>query len=101
LERIQRGELYTLGKHYIGANVSMETTPLTRLTTNLFVNLADPSALFQLVFNFDWRQDLTMFGGFNFPMGARGSEFGGPPSGTPGVYYASGNAAFLQLAYFF
>ena len=101
LDRIQRGELYTLGKHYIGASMSLETTPLTLLNTNLFINTADPSALFQLIFNVDWRQDLTLFGGFSFPMGARGSEFGGIPSGTPGVYFSGGDAVFLQLAYFF
>jgi hypothetical protein len=101
LQRIQRGELFTLGKHYIGANLSIETTPLTLLSTNLFVNTADPSALFQVVFNMDWRQDVTIFGGFSFPMGAKGSEFGGIPTNTPGVYYNSGNAVFLQLAYFF
>ncbi|WP_455209915.1 hypothetical protein [Kaarinaea lacus] len=101
LERIQRGELYTLGKHYIGANISLETTPLTLLSTNLFVNIADPSALLQVVYNFDWRQNLTMFSGLSLPMGAAGSEFGGIPTGTADVYYSSGNAVFLQLAYFF
>jgi hypothetical protein len=101
LDRIQRGELYTLGKHYIGASINLETSPLSLLNSNLFINVADPSALFQLIFNVDWRQDLTMFGGFSFPMGARGSEFGGIPSGTPGVYFSGGDAVFLQLAYFF
>ncbi len=101
LERIMRGELYTLGKHYVGANVSIETTPLTLFSTNLFMNAADPSALLQLVYNIDWRQDLTIFAGFSIPMGVRGSEFGGIPTSTAGVYYANGNTAFLQLAYFF
>jgi hypothetical protein len=34
-------------------------------------------------------------------MGARGTEFGGIPTGAPQVFYSSGNALFLQLAYFF
>lgn len=101
VDRIQRGELYTLGKHYLGASVSLETTPLTLLNTNLFVNAADPSALLQLVYNVDWHQDLTVFAGFSVPMGSDGSEFGGIPSGTPGVYFSSGNAVFAQLAYYF
>jgi hypothetical protein len=101
LQRIQRGEIYTLGKHYIGASMSIETTPLTLLTANAFVNVADPSALLQLVYNIDWRQDLTLFAGFSVPMGTRGTEFGGIPTGAPQVYYSSGNALFLQLAYFF
>lgn len=101
LQRIQRGEIYTLGKHYIGASMSIETTPLTLLTANVFVNVADPSALLQLVYNIDWRQDLTLFAGFSVPMGTRGTEFGGIPTGAPQVYYSSGNALFLQLAYFF
>ena len=101
LQRIARGELYTLGKHYLGANIGIETTALTMLTTNLFVNMADPSALLQVIFNVDWRQNLTLLSGLSFPMGARGSEFGGIPSTAPGVYYQNGNSVFAQLAYFF
>ena len=101
LERIQRGELFTLGKHYIGASLSLETTPLTLLSTNMFVNAADPSALFQLVYNIDWQQNMTLFAGLSFPMGPRGSEFGGIPTGDTNVYYKAGNSVFLQLAYFF
>ncbi len=101
LEKIQRGELYTLGKHYIGASLSVETTPLSMLTGNLFINTADPSALVQLIYNLEWRQDLTAFGGFSVPVGENGSEFGGIPTETDGVYFSSGAALFAQLAYFF
>ena len=45
IRRLERGELYTLGKHYAGASATIELTPLFLLTPSLFVNLGDPSAL--------------------------------------------------------
>ena len=50
--------MFTIGRNYAAASVTVEATPLFRLTPNLFVNLDDPSALAQLVADYDLSQDL-------------------------------------------
>jgi len=101
LKRLARGELYNLGRHYLGASVTVEVTPLFNLTPNIFVNLIDPSALAQLVFSYDWKQDVRILGALNFPIGPNGSEYGGIDSTQPGLYISTGPSLFAQLAWYF
>ena len=101
LKRLARGELYNLGRHYLGASVTIEVTPLFNFTPNIFVNLTDPSALAQLVFSYDWKQDVQLLGALNFPIGPNGSEYGGLDSTQPGLYVSTGASLFVQLAWYF
>lgn len=101
LKRLARGELFNLGRHYLGTSVSFEMTPLFVLTPNIFINLTDPSALAQLVVSYDWKQDLQVLGALNFPVGPNGSEYGGIDSGQPGLYLSTGPSLFAQLAWYF
>ena len=101
VRRIARGELFTLGRHYLAASASIEVTPLWLLTPNLFVNLSDGSALIQGVVQHDLRQDIVLLGAVNIPIGADGTEFGGIPSEEPGKFLSSGLGIFLQLAAYF
>jgi hypothetical protein len=101
LERIARGELFTLGRHYLAASAMIEITPLFLLTPNLFTNLADPSALLQVVTQNDLMEDLVLLGALNVPVGPPGSEFGGIESGIPGLYLSSGPSVFVQLNWYF
>jgi hypothetical protein len=101
LERIARGELFTLGQHYIAASAMFEITPLFRLTPNLFTNVADPSALFQVVTQNDLEENLVLLGALNIPVGPDGSEFGGIGSETPGLYLSNGPGIFVQLNWYF
>jgi len=101
LKRLARGEIFNLGRHYLGASVSFEMTPLLMLTPNIFINLTDPSALAQLVVSYDWKQDLQVLGALNFPIGPNGSEYGGIDSGQPGLYLSTGPSLFAQLAWYF
>ena len=101
LKRLARGELYNLGRHYLGASVTVEVTPLFNFTPNIFVNLTDPSALAQLVFSYDWKQDVLILGAVNFPIGPNGSEYGGIDSTQDGLYVSTGPSLFAQLAWYF
>ena len=87
--------------HYLGASVTVEVTPLFNFTPNVFINLTDPSALAQLVFTYDWKQDIQLLGAFNFPIGPNGSEYGGIESTQPGLYVSTGPSLFAQLAWYF
>lgn len=100
LARLARGELFTLGRNYIALSAMFEMTPLFLLTPNVFVNLGDPSALFQVVFQNDLHENLLLRSSINLPVGADGTEFGGLPTEIPGVYLSSGASVFAQIAWY-
>lgn len=89
--RLQRGELFTLGRHYLAASLLVELTPLLQLTPTLFANLGDDSALAQLALRWDLSQDWQLLGALNLPLGPDDTEYG----------LADGPALFAQLAWYF
>ncbi len=101
LRRLERGELFTLARHYVAASAMVEMTPLLMLTPNLFVNLEDPSALAQLVVQYDWKQNLLVLAAVNLPVGPDGSEYGGIEAPADGLYFSAGPSVFAQLAWYF
>jgi hypothetical protein len=101
LTRLARGEMYTIGRRYAAGSMTIELTPLFRLTPNLFVNLDDPSALAQVVADYDWRQNLRLLAALNVPLGPHGSEYGGIGSPVEDRYLSTGAGLFAQLAWYF
>ncbi len=101
LQRLARGELFTLGRHYVVASTLMELHPLFHLTPNVFVNLSDGSALVQIVTQNDLKQDLVLLGAVGLPVGPSGTEFGGIETDVPGLYLSRGPSLFLQLNWYF
>ena len=100
LERLARGETFTLGRHYFAGSVLIEMTPLWTLTPTLLANIGDPSALLQLVTSRSLSDNVTVLGSLNVPVGPGGSEFGGIESGD-GLYLSTGPGVFAQLAWYF
>ena len=100
LKRISRGELFNLGRQYIALSAMIELTPLFLLTPNVFVNVADPSALVQVVFQNDLRENLLLWSAINVPIGANGTEFGGAATEIPGIYLSAGPSASVQLVWY-
>jgi hypothetical protein len=101
LQRLARGELYTLARHYLAASASVEVSPLLVVSPNLFINMQDPSALLQLVARYDWQPDLQLTGSMTLPVGSGGTEFGGIPSPVPQRTFSTGVGVFVQLARYF
>ena len=101
VQRIARGELFGLGRHYLAGSVMIEVSPLWVVTPVLLANLEDPSALLQLVSNVSLGDNLTLLGSVSVPVGASGSEFGGIETPVPGRYLSSDGGIFLQLAGYF
>jgi hypothetical protein len=99
-KRIARGELFNLGRHYLALSAMIEVTPLFLLTPTVFVNLTDPSALVQVVFQNDLRENLLLWSAVNLPIGADGSEFGGAASGIPELTFSSGPSVSVQLVWY-
>ena len=101
LARLGRGELFSLGRHYIAGSVLVEVTPLWTVTPVVLANVGDPSALLQLVTNYSLSDNMTLLGSINLPLGPKGSEFGGIPAGLPDRYLSGGPGLFAQIAWYF
>ena len=101
LVRLARGELFTIGRHYVAGSAIVEMTPLWTLTPTVFANISDPSALLQVVTNYSLSDNMTLLGSVNLPVGANGTEFGGIESGIPGRYLSTGAGVFAQFAWYF
>ena len=101
LTRVERGELFALGRNYLAGSVMIEMTPLWGLTPMLLWNVEDPSALLQLVSNYSLGDNLTLLGSLGVPLGGNGTEFGGIEAPVPGRYLSSDGGLFVQLAGYF
>jgi hypothetical protein len=101
LQRLARGQTFSLGRHYIAGGLNIELTPLWMLTPNVFANIGDGSTLFQLVTRNNLGENMEFLGAINLPLGPDGSEYGGIPSGTDGLFLSSNVSIFVQFGWYF
>ena len=101
VDRVTRGELFSIGRHYLAGSVMIEMTPLWTLTPTVLANVSDPSGLFQLVTNYSVSDNMTLLASINVPLGPNGTEFGGIDAGQPDRYLAGGAGLFAQFAWYF
>ena len=101
VQRLLRGELFTLAQNYLAASATIELSPLWLFTPNVFANLDDNSVMLQLLSQHDLQQDLQLMLALNLPFGSDGSEFGGIESGVPDRPLSVGASVFMQLAWYF
>ena len=100
-ERLARGEVHNIGRHYLGISALVELTPLLQVTPTAFVNVEDRSALLQLSVRSDVSEETLLLGSINVPVGPSGTEFGGPESGVENKFLARGPSLFLQISNYF
>ncbi len=100
-DRLERGESFALGRHYLAGSILAELTPLWTVSPLLLLNVQDPSALLQLTTQYSVADNVTVLGSLSIPIGPSGSEFGGPGSGVPGQFQASDAGVFAQIAWYF
>lgn len=101
LDRLTRGQSFTLGRHYLAGSLSVEMTPLWTVSPLLLANLVDPSALLQLTSSYSLSDNLALLGSVNVPVGADGTEYGGIGTGMPGRYLSISLGVFAQIAWYF
>lgn len=87
--------------NYLAGSLMIELSPLWMVTPTLIGNVDDPSALLQLVTQYSLGDNMTFLGSVNIPLGANGTEFGGPESGVPGRFLSYDAGVFAQLAWYF
>lgn len=101
VDRLRRGELYTIGRMYLAGGLQVEAHPLCNLYFSVIVNADDPSAVFQPRVVWDAAPNVQLTAGANLYAGATGSEFGGievAGSNLPFRYPAN---VYLWLSRFF
>ena len=101
LQRLARGQSFTIGRHYLAGGMTIEMTPLWILAPNFFTNLEDGSALVQIVTRNNLSEDMEFIGALNIPLGPDGSGYGGIALDTPGVFLSTDLSLFAQLAWYF
>jgi len=101
LQRLARGQTFTIGRQYLAGGMTIEMTPLWILTPNFFANLEDGSALLQIVTRNNLSEDMEFVGALNIPLGPDGSEYGGIALDMPGVFLSTDLSLFAQLAWYF
>jgi hypothetical protein len=101
LQRVRRGELYTLGKHYLAVSATVELTPLWLITPGLFHSLSDHSSIFQLLSRHDLLQNMQLLIAVDIPFGSAGTEYGGIETGIENLTLKSDYRFSLQLGWYF
>ena len=102
--RLNRGELFVLGKHYLSAEIQLELHPLFKVFLGGINNMHDPSGILQpravwnLAQNLELKMGANIFYGDN---GDPGSEFGGFIVPETNISSRSPNSAYLWLNYYF
>jgi len=101
VERIDRGELFVLGKNYLNGRIQIELHPLLNLYLSAINNVKDPSGMLQPWVVFSMDQNSTLLLGANIFYGRKGSEYGGFLLPGTGFYTnAAANAYLLFTCYF-
>jgi hypothetical protein len=101
VERIVRGEIFTLGRAYLSASVRVELHPLFNVIFTSINNITDPSGIIQPYGVWDITQDLQLTAGGTLPWGGSGTEFGGFPIPETGFISKPPYGVFLWLTRYF
>ena len=101
VERIVRGEIFTLGRAYLSGSVRIELHPLFNLILTSINNIADPSGILQPYGVWDITQNLQLTCGATIPWGDSGTEYGGFPIPGSGFISSPPVSAYLWLTRYF
>ena len=100
IERIGRGELFNLMRHYLALGTSFRWHFLLDQSLALIANLRDGSFALQAALVYDASEASRLQVGVTMPFGKRGDEFGGVTVGE-GLTVGGGGQGFLRFVYFF
>ena len=101
MERIARGELFTLGRLYLGGHLRVEMHPLVNVMVTLLGNLEDSSGLGQPRVVWEPSQNIQVTAGASVSWGGTDTEWGGfRLPGYPAVIRAP-DRAFIWITRYF
>jgi len=101
LDRVARGELFSLGRAYLDAELKVELHPLFNALCTAILNLHDASGVLQPRGVWDVTQSSQVIFGANLSFGAQDTEYGGFP--LPGLPWqsASPDTAYILYTWYF
>jgi len=99
--RIERGELYTVGRTYISGRIRVELHPLFNIFVTVIENAADPSGVLQPRAVWDIAEDVQITFGGALYHGRRGTEYGGIDIPGTNLRDQPPDEVFLWVSYFF
>ncbi|MCB0353796.1 MAG: hypothetical protein KDD64_09735 [Bdellovibrionales bacterium] len=100
LTRLDRGEIFVLGRDLVSLGGRLEISPLWSLFVNQILSVNDGSQIHQTRAEYNLAQDMLLLIGATIPFGGNGTEFGGY-SIQPGIDFAPASQLYLRLSYFF
>lgn len=103
LERLKRGELYTIGRYYLAGQVQIELHPLVKLDTMAIINVYDISGVLQPQVLWDVTSAFQLIVGAQGNWGSGDSEYGGYDVAAAGstIRIAPADRLFFWLTYYF
>ncbi|MBU1698330.1 MAG: hypothetical protein KKD21_15025 [Proteobacteria bacterium] len=101
MERIDRGELFALGKNYLSGQIQMELHPLLNIYLSVISNVRDPSAIIQPRAIFSVTQNSNLHFGANIFYGKKDSEYGGFLIPGTNYYTNAATSAYVRFTYYF
>ncbi len=101
MKRLDRGELFTLGRYYLGGHIRMEVHPLVNIFLTVINNMDDPSGILQPRVAWDVTQNLQFTCGGNIFYGGRDTEYGGFTISPGDIPIKTPDSAYMWLSYYF
>jgi hypothetical protein len=101
VERLDRGELFTLGRYYIGGHIRVELHPLVNIFLSTINNVEDPSGILQPRLTWDIMQDLQFTFGGNMFYGSDETEYGGFRMPSTDKLIKTPDNFYIWIAYYF
>lgn len=102
VNRLGRGDVFVLGKNYVGTTLQYEATPLVNIYLTSIVNIEDPSAILQPRVVWDVAQWAKLTFGGSVMCGAPETEFGGfRTKSSPQALYADADSVFVWFDVYF
>lgn len=98
-QRLSRGELFNLNKHYAAVGMSYEWHPLINHSLTVIGNLSDSSLLAQMQLSYTPGDSQSLQFGWLEPLGGQGDEFGGIPV-APGLTTGGASRGYLRWVFY-
>ena len=101
--RLDRGELFSLGRAYGAGQLQIELHPLVHTYWTVIVNLCDPSGILQPQLLWDMTENTQLIAGANLYWGADDTEYGGFYTTVAGtrIKVVPADQVYLWLTYHF
>jgi hypothetical protein len=102
-DRLSRGEMFTLGRHYLAGQLQIELHPLFQSHWAAIVNLSDSSLIVQPQLIWDVALNWQLIAGATVYSGGKETEYGGFDAsvGLLSFKVAPSDSVFLWLTYYF